>query len=183
MELRPEFLIQTVIKTMTDTVLPAVDPGNKLATEQAQLVIGMLGIVRQRLPLMYRFDRDELERSLALAADLQAQAADVPAVAEPLQTLAGGVASGRDVLSRAKAEPDELVAANFALREQVGALITALYSSVGTSDLKQTSALVTHHAREQLLRDRAFLIAQGWEAEPQAIPELETLLGQSAAGN
>ncbi|MDH1440439.1 hypothetical protein N5O88_09820 [Pseudomonas sp. GD03721] len=183
MELRPEFLIQTVIKAMTDTVLPAVDPNNKLATEQAQLVIGMLGIVRQRLPLMYRFDRDELDHMLALASALHTQAVDVPGVAEHLQALTGGVAAGRDVLSRAKAEPDELVAANFALREQVGALITALYADAGSSDLKRTSALVTGHAREQLLRDRAFLIAQGWETDPQAIPDLETLLSQRTAGN
>lgn len=181
MELRPEFLIQTIIKTLRDTVLPAVDPDNKLATEQAQLVVAMLGIVQQRLPLMYRFDRDELDRSLALAEALQAQAAEVPGVAEHLQALSVSMATGKEVLIRAKAEPDELVTANFTLREKVGALITALYSSTNTSDLKQTSAIVTSHAREQLLRDRAFLIAQGWEADPQSIPELETLLDQNQA--
>ncbi|MCK9285355.1 MAG: hypothetical protein M0P39_13860, partial [Rhodocyclaceae bacterium] len=60
MDLRPALQVQTVIKAMTDVVLPAVDPNNKLAQEQARLVIGMLHLVMQRQPLMYRYDRDEL---------------------------------------------------------------------------------------------------------------------------
>ena len=50
MDLRPSLQVQTVIKAMTDVVLPAVDPNNKLAQEQARLVIGMLHLVAQRQP-------------------------------------------------------------------------------------------------------------------------------------
>ena len=53
MDIRPALQIQTVIKTLTDVVLPAVDPSNKLAIEQARLAIGTLNIVLQRQALMY----------------------------------------------------------------------------------------------------------------------------------
>lgn len=177
MEHRPEFLIKTVLKTMRDTVLPAVDPSNKLATEQAQLVIGMLDIALSRLPIMFRFDRDELERMLGLVESLQTQTANMPDAPAQLQLLAEKAAVGKQVLARAQAEPDELVKANFDLRKEVGELITTLYASTESSDLKHISKLITSHAKEQLLRDRAFVIAQGWEADPKAIPDLEVLLG------
>lgn len=179
MELRPEFLIKTVLKTMRDTVLPAVDPNNKLATEQAQLVIGMLDLALSRFPVMFRFDRDELGRTLELVEALQVQAENIPGAATQLQNLADKADAGKQVLSRAQIEPDELVKANFELRKDIGELITQLYANVKSSDLKQVSALITGHAKEQLLRDRAFLIAQGWETDPQAIPDLETLLDRS----
>lgn len=178
MELRPALQIQTVIKAMTDVVLPAIDPDNKLAQEQARLVIGMLNLVAQRQPLMYRYDRDELSRFLALADTLRSQARDLPQAMDALRALERCVEAGADVLERARAEPSELERANFDLREKIGALITAIYTGADTASLKHVSATVTAHAREQLLRERSWLIAQGWEADPKSLPAIETLIGE-----
>lgn len=177
MDLRPEFIVKTVVKALTDTVLPAVDPANKLAQEQAQLAVAMLGIVLQRLPLMYRYDRDELARNLALADSLREQAARFPGTAEAVHALGTSAAAGEDVMDRSRAEPSELEAANFDLRARIGDLITLIYAHTDIDDLKHISAAVTGHAREQLLRDRAWLIGQGWEPDPKAMPALETLIG------
>ena len=176
MDLRPALQIQTAIKAMTDVVLPAVDAGNKLAQEQARLVIGMLHLVAQRQPLMYRYDRDELSRFLALADTLQSQVKDIPDAAQTLHALTSSVEIGADVLDRAQAEPSELEAANFDLREKIGALVTAVYSSPDKNKLKHVSATVMAHAKEQLLRERSWLIGQGWESHPESIPEIETLI-------
>jgi hypothetical protein len=43
--------------------------------------------------------------------------------------------------------------------------------------LHRSNAIVTAHAKEQLLRERAWLIGQGWEADPASIPAIETLIG------
>jgi hypothetical protein len=177
MELRPAFLLQTIVKAMSDVILPAVDPNNKLAQEQARLVIGMLNLVSSRLPLMYRYDRDELSRFLALASTLQSLAKDLPGADGALHALDNTFESGADVLSRARAEPNELEAANYDLREKIGALITAAYSATDATKLEQISAAITSHAKEQLLRDRSWLIRQGWEPDPAAIPDIETLIG------
>ena len=178
MDLRPALQVQTVIKAMTDVVLPAVDPNNKLAQEQARLVIGMLHLVAQRQPLMYRYDRDELSRFLALADTLQAQAKDMPGAQAPLHALATVVENGEDVLNRAGAEPSELEMANFHLREKIGALVTALYAENAPDKLKHISTTVTAHAKEQLLRERSWLIGQGWESDPGSLPAIETLIGE-----
>jgi hypothetical protein len=180
MEFRPQFQIQVVLKALLDVVLPAVDPNNKLAQEQAQLVIGTLQIVAQRLSLLYRYDREELTRFLSLAAVLQKQARDLPGAEKPLQALAGSVAVGADVLERARAEPGELEAANFDLRDRIGTLIAEIYAGSHPRKLSHISATIMTHAGDQLLRERSWLIAQGWEADPKSVPAIETLLGPCA---
>ena len=179
MDLRPALQIQTVIKTLTDVILPALDPNNKLAQEQAKLSIGTLQLVLQRQALMYRYDLDELSRSLELARNLRAQAKDLPGSAQALKSLDESAKSGADVRERARAEPGELEAANFDLREKIGALVTAVYSSSETAKLKQISKTVMAHAKEQLLRERSWLIAQGWEPDPKSIPPIESLISGS----
>lgn len=177
MDLRPSLQIQTAIKAMLDVVLPAVDPNNKLAQEQARLVIGTLSLVLQRLPLTYRYERDELSRFLALADTLQGQTKVLPGAQEALHELATAVEQGEDVLDRARAEPSELEAANFQLREKIGALVTALYVANPSDTLRHVSSTVTAHAKEQLLRERSWLIGQDWESNPQDIPAIESLIG------
>lgn len=176
MELRPAFALQSVIKAMTEVVLPAVDPHNKLAQEQSRLVIGVLGLLAERMPLWYRFERDELVRFLALAEHLSGVATQVPAAGEALKPLQAARVGGQDVLDRARAEPAELEAANFELRDHIGALVSALYSHADDTTRKRVGSLVTAHAREQLLRERAWHVRQGWENDPDALPAIESLL-------
>lgn len=176
MDIRPEFQLQTVIKAMTDVIVPALDASNKLAQEQAQLSIGVLNIVVQRLHLLYRYDKDELARSLVLASTLAEQTAGLPEASRALHALAGSVEHGADVLDRARADPEELREANVDLRDKVGALLTAVYSATDANGLQHVSAMVTAHAKEQLLRERAWLIQQGWEADPSSVPPIESLL-------
>jgi hypothetical protein len=179
MELRPGFQIKTVIKAMTDVILPAVDPANKLALEQGQLVIGMLTLVMQSLPLLYRYDKDELSRFLTLAETLQSGTSDAAAMADVRRALAESAANGAEVLARALAEPSELETANLDLREKIGALVTAIYadSDAASHAVKQINSAVLAHAKDQLLRERAYVLMQGWEADPKSVPALETLIG------
>ncbi|MGQ0699681.1 MAG: hypothetical protein ACT4PZ_15745 [Panacagrimonas sp.] len=177
MDLRPAFQIPTLIKALTDVVLPAVDPDNKLAQEQAQLVIGTLHLIAQRLSLQYRYDRHELAHFLALAESLSAQADGVPEASAALRSLASSVEAGREVLDRARADPGELEAANLDLREKLGEIITAASSGADDARLKTIGASVTAHAKELLLRERAWLSPQGWESAAAAFPPIETLIG------
>ena len=109
MQLRPDIQIQAVLKAFTDVILPALDPANPLAQEQARLCMGHLGVVAARLSLQYRYDRDELERSVGMAHRLRQQS-DLAALApRAAQALAASQTLGEDVLERARAEPQELI--------------------------------------------------------------------------
>jgi hypothetical protein len=45
-----------------------------------------------------------------------------------------------------------------------------------TPKLKHISSMVLAHAKQQLLRERAWLIAQGWAPDPKSIPAVDTLI-------
>jgi hypothetical protein len=177
MQMRPEIQIQSVLKAMNDVVLPALDPKNPLAQEQARLCIGLLSIMAAQLPLQYRYDCDELARLLALSQRLQ----QLPGVDELAPTTLSGLVQGtrqaQDVHSRARAEPAELLQAVRTLRELTGNLVQEAFA--GDTPGQRTAGLqraVMDMSKEQLLRERSWLLGQGWESDPKAIPAIDTLI-------
>ena len=174
MQLRPEIQIQSMIKAMTEVVLPAVDPANELAVQQAQLVVGHLSIFAQRLPLQYRYDRDALERLVKLASDLKAAGTEDAALRDAM-------VNGRDVLVRAKADPAELIASARALTEAMDTPIRKAFVEGSEQTQAQVEKIVLAISKEQLLRDRAWLIMQGWEPDPASVPAIDTLLAPVSA--
>lgn len=177
MEMRPALQIISMIKAMTDVVLPAIDPQNKLAQEQGKLIIGMLHLLGQRLPMTYRYDCDELSRCLALADTLRDVAHGGEETSVALKALGASIGSAEDVLDRARAEPSELEAALVGLRATVGKLAQAMYLD-GDPDCRKTfDRSVLAASKEQIQRERAWLIMQGWEADPTSIPPIESLIG------
>ena len=180
MQMRPAIQLQSIMKSMKDNVLPAIDPSNKLAVEQAKLILGMLNIMFQRMDLEYRYDRDELERALGFAALLQRQAKGGPDIEAAQQDLALAAALSADVLDRARAEPSELVDAIKTLRARAGALVQAVCAEGDPESKGAVRDGVLANAKEQLLRERSWLIMQGWEVDPSEVPPVENLIGASA---
>lgn len=183
MQLRPDIQIQSVLKAFTDVILPALDPANPLAQEQARLCIGHLSVIAARQALQYRFDRDELDRWLALARRLRQQpeaASLAPTASAALTELSAGA---EDVLARARAEPRELVDAVHALRKAVGQLVQEASSNdpngMRSGELEHA---VMRTTQEQLLRERSWLTPQGWESDPASIPPIESLLSPVHTG-
>lgn len=172
MEMQPTLQLTAAIKALKDVVLPALDPAHRLAQEQGGLVVSMLELLAARLPLLYRYERDELVRFVELAADLAQAGAGQPG----LEALRQGEAAGREVLARARAEPAELAQASLRLREATGALVAAVHRGPETPARQAVDRHVMAHAREQLLRERAFVAPQRWEGEHPALPSLASLL-------
>lgn len=169
MDVRPELQLQSMIKAMSDIVLPAVDADNRLAQEQARLVIATLNLVAKRLPIAYRYDRDELERYVRLSQDLLAAVGTTVAGAAVAQLQALND-SGADVLERARAEPAELETTVFALRAAVGELIQETRAGGDPRRQAAVRSLVLAAAKQELDRERALVVDIGFEADPQDMP-------------
>lgn len=176
MQLRADIQIQSVLKAMRDVVLPALDPTHSLAQEQARLCMGLLDLLARQLPMQFRFDIDELGR-LAGLADALVETVSAAAPGEgAVQAMQAGAQTARDVLRRAQADPAEVVDAVRALRASTSALVQAVCATPSNVAIGAVERLVFDAGREQLLRDRSWLLAQGWEPNPDAIPPIETLL-------
>ncbi len=176
MEVRPDIQIQVILKALNDVILPAVDADNKLAQEQTRLAIGTLQLMAKRLPIAYRYDRDELDRYVALSRDLIAQVGK-QAGGAALTSLEALSAHGADVLDRARADPAEMEKAIFDLRAVVGALIEGVHSSGDATTQAAVRKLVLAASRVELLRERALVVDMGWETDPRThAPPIEQQL-------
>jgi hypothetical protein len=176
MQMRPTVQIKSMVKAMTDVVLPAIDPANKLAQEQARLVIGMLGLMAQQLPLQFRFDRDELARLLELAAALKQAAGRSPALRTGVENMGQAAAAAAVTLEQAKVGPEQLEQSVRALRAVTSELVRAACSTADEPAMQQVQDAVLAVSKEQFLRDRSWVLAQGWEPDPAAIPGIHDLL-------
>jgi hypothetical protein len=176
MQMKPALQIQSVLKALTDVVLPAVDPHNKLAQEQLRLVIGTLSLMQQQLPLQFRFDCDELRRLLALCRQLQPLVPDRPGPRTAAAVLESQTRLAAGVLERAQAGPAEVEQAVRALRACSGELITQVFEAGEPGSRQAVQDAVLRASREQLLRDRAWVLPQNWEPDPKVLPPLEVLI-------
>ena len=176
MDLRPKLQLQTMIKAMTDVVMPAIDPENDLAIEQAQLILGMMHLMVVRLPRQFEFDVNELERAVDLSLVILKEGKGGPNTQTALASLQQSEAQGRAILSAAKASPENIEQAILDLRSRTSALIDAL-SSDGESACQTTiSRAVLESSQEQIALERAWFAPQGWDTKEDAPESLEKLL-------
>lgn len=177
MQTRPDLQIKSILKAMNDVVLPAVDPNNKLAQEQARLCMGLLGLMARQLPLQFRFDCDELARLAGFAAELQRVAGGGPQTREAIAAVEKSAAQANALLQHAKVAPAEVEQAVRAMREATGTLISSVFRDGDDVAQERVQKATLAMSKEQLLRERAWVITQGWEPDPKAVPPIEELLG------
>lgn len=175
MQLRYDVQLRAMIKSLSDVVLPAVDEHNQLAREQIQVTIGMLSLMAERLPLQFRYDCDELQRLIEFAATLSAQAV-APADDHERAALRSVADDAKSILAGAQAGPNKVLGAIRRLRAASAAVVTASYRDGTPEQRKALTQVVTAHAEAQLLRERAWVLPQGWEADPAGVTAIEELL-------
>jgi hypothetical protein len=176
--LRYDIQLQTVIKAMVSTIAPAVDPLNALAQEQAQLVIGTLMLMSEQLPLQYRFDLDELTRTVAFADEVAALLEHCGGpVGDAVSALTGSSATGRALLARSSVDPTEIVVAARATRTSLDQVIDLVFTDdcarAYRDDMHRT---VLEQSRGEILRDRVWNRSQGFESDSHHLPTVESLL-------
>jgi hypothetical protein len=166
MQIRAPVALQAIVKSLIEVIVPAIDPQNKMAQEQVGLVIGLLSLLSDQMPKTYAYDLDELERWTQLAKALKPVGDD---------SLASAAAQGSDVLARAKAAPDELIEAVGLLRAAIGEAAQRIAARPDAESHDGVRAILTASADQQL-RERSWLLAQGWETAPNDVPAIESLI-------
>ncbi|MGD9661951.1 MAG: hypothetical protein AB7U63_11800 [Porticoccaceae bacterium] len=173
MDIRPKFQIQVMIKAMEDVVIPAVDATEPMALEQAKLVLSSLRVLKDRLPLWYRYNRDELRRYLDLSRSLLAV---IPSSDDTGKELADVLAYGNRILEQAGTEPKELEDAIAACRSSIVKIMDAMEQNGVSLIHSEVGRLVLSASQTQLDRERAWLIPFGFESDPSTIKAIEDQL-------
>ena len=171
MQIQPDLALQAVLKSLTEVIAPAVDPGDKMAQEQIGLVIGLLTLVKSRLPIAFGYSCDELARLTKLAEAI------LPAAGS--ETLRVALDRGASTLERAQASPGDLNTAIGALRSAIGDAASTLPARSDAAGRAAVRALLDASSA-QLLRERSWVSMQGWESDPGSLPDLEMLIAGAA---
>jgi hypothetical protein len=167
MQIRPELALQAALKSLTEVIAPALDPADKMAQEQIGLVIGLLTLVKTRLPIAFAYNCDELVRLVGLAETIGPAAAS--------QSLAHALGEGAATLARAQASPHDVEHAIDRLRTEIGRVAGEL--AMQRHDAARVAVrTILDASSAQLLRERSWVLMQGWETDPGSLPLLETLI-------
>jgi len=180
MQLRTDVQLKSMSKAMLDVVIPAIDPSNSLAVEQAQLVLGMLRLMQHQAPLQYQFDRDELARSVALMSKLHSLSSQDASLATLRCQFQTQLNDANVALEGSRIDPAELCDTVRDCRYMIGAMVREAGQTAAPETTLRIEQAVLEYSKQQLLRDRALVVLQGWEPEPDAVPSIESLLASSA---
>lgn len=165
--------LAAVCKSLADNVLPALDPANPLAVEQLRLSIATLAIVRSALPYLHAMQRRDLEEQVQLARRIGDALALASSHSGPAQVLRECAARAAAMLSDTSAGASQIETQVRMLKE---GLVQAIDAARGSSIEADLSRLVLRAQVATNLRMRAWAKGMGFEPDPAAVPDLETLL-------
>lgn len=176
MNFRYDIQVKTAIRAMQEVVIPALDSVNKMAVEQAALVVGMLQLLEHTLPLVYRYDCAELEANLALVQKLCAAVEGVPSLHQSSGQMEAVAAAACATLNRPRVDPKEIEQACTEIRSAISEFIILIYRHAPVPARQDIARLTLSSARKQLVRERAWVISQGWESQPEKLQPIESLI-------
>lgn len=161
--------IRTMIKTMTEVVIPAIDPAQRAAVEQASLVAASLNLMIEQIDHAHWFEVVDIRSHAALADQLADLAND--AVAGDAKALAE---QGRTISGRGDVSLTTLREAGGRIREVIETMIEGLAAAGDKAASDRALAFVLAHAEAQFPRDRAFVARTNFDTYKdtlRSIPE------------
>ena len=168
-----EIRINNLIKSLEKTIIPAVNPDDSLALEQAALVVGHLQVLSQQWDGAYIFERGSLFQLKALALLLLAAATgegfNMPAVTQ----LQEAVDDIPEVLPLTVTGINPYIQA---LGEGVDALINASFNDASEALNREVSAYVLAYGQRQALRERSWFQGNGLDTDKQELMPIDELL-------
>jgi hypothetical protein len=152
--------LASVVRALTDVVLPSLPPEAGLAMEQIHLSVGHLQIIRAQLDATPAFEADEL--------------ADAIAIARALSGLTGGTAThaamtalgGTIEASASAVTPADLRAARGSIHEAITTLIAAISQDGDSESRASLRRIIIEKERPRVLKDRQWAAPFGFDSVP-----------------
>ena len=154
--MRPTFdeRLASIIRALSEVVLPHLPPEASLAQEQVQLSIGHLQIMRAQLDQLHDYEREELADYTALASAL------CDAVTGGTQTQAA-LAALAQAISDGATQP--VRAARKAVNEAVDALVRACVADGAPGARETLTQLILTQEHERIQKDRKWFAPFGFD--------------------
>lgn len=168
--------LRTLMKSLQEVLLPALDPANAIAQEQGQLVLGSLNLILAQLDFAHAFEVVEAREMSAHALEL-ATLLEADAAAHGLVTgVRHQVSAQQSAIDNPLTPLHALQVRNRALREVLSALITAAQACADANLTRTLERRVLEFGARQLTRERSWVAATNFEP-PGTTPPIPVLLG------
>jgi hypothetical protein len=146
--------LASIVRSLTEVILPHLPDDASLAQEQVQLAIGHLQILRSQLDNVPAYEREELVDSVAVAKALIVGVSGGAVTSAAIRDLSAvtSAADGSDVRGQTTA-----------LNKAVDALVKAV-SADGAADAKASlSRIILEHEKVRVLKDRKWFLPFGFD--------------------
>ena len=147
--------LASVIRALTEVILPHLPPEASLAQEQAHLAIGQLQILRAQIDGSPAFEREELDDAIAIGKALAGEITGGAATAGAVKALLARLTAADGTNVRAQHQ---------AINDAIAALVRAVATdgdAAAKTRLPQT-ILTMEHARAQ--KDRKWFAPFGFDS-------------------
>ena len=145
--------LASVVRALTDIVLPALPPEAGLAIEQSQLAIGHLQIIGAQLAAAPAYEQEEADDARALALILLARGDGGPATQAALARLRDAVA-----LKTGARE------ARVAVHEAIDGLVRQASSDGDAGFRAALGPIIVTHQQARTMKDRQWFTPMGFDA-------------------
>lgn len=178
-----------MLRAMREVIMPAIAPQQRLALDQAAILIGNLKLMAEQQAFLLQYQLVELREYAALLRALRTTAAAPAGTSEVdmNQVGASGQGGAGDVAETLLAQAAPLAETPIPTFAQASELTTALKAAAdellqhclqsGSSQARrEATALVMAQSERQITRERRWFRAAGFELEPEKLASLEQVL-------
>jgi hypothetical protein len=144
--------LASVIRALTDVILPSLTPEAALAAEQAHLSIGQLQIIRAQIDAAPAFEAEELEDARSLAAALAGSISGGPATAAALAGIGSALAGTGSVRE-----------ARTAINGSVAVLVRAVATDGDKGMRERLSETIVALQQPRIAKDRQWFAPFGFD--------------------
>jgi hypothetical protein len=156
----PELRLRTMMRSLTEVILPSLDQNNALAQEQGRLLLGHLHALLLQQPHAQRVER-----------------VDARALENLGQRLIDACAGGPITMAAAARVTAAITSGDHAtLSHAIERLIVDSALDGSPAFLRTAEALVLADAKATSLRGRTWFKPMGFDADPDSLPDISTLL-------
>lgn len=163
--------LRTMMKAIAEVVLPAIDPSNRMAVEQASVVLGSMELLRQQIDHAHWYEVADLNSLCNLAADLEAiEGFDVAS------DLSGARIGGSELAARWDVSLAQVREAGSVLRDAISRSVEAAFAQARDDIRLAVHRLVLDHSGGQIGRERAYVAGTKWDGFPESLQSIEASL-------
>jgi hypothetical protein len=179
----PDFAlrIQSMIRSLREVILPALPNEQMLAIDQANILVGYLRIMAEQHDRVFEYLLVELSEYAELVSALTKDAQGGESIDGAVVTAQSALAKAAPVLRTSIPRQAELAALVKSLKLSVDELQHAARRN-GTAAMRQASTKhVMEQAERQIMRERVWFRASGFELDAGELPPIDQVLGARAA--